>query len=390
MGTNDDAAREPLLTPMSQGEIALASLAPSEPTAFEGACLATLHAVVREHATQAATIARLEGELALARQATRVHHAELVDAMRDAALDAQAARRERDEALWRGWAEGFVAERSAVNPYYDAVFAPTPSAPSESVAGELDALAKRYPWLEAPTPLTEDDLRDLLLRAAPALPSDAGAGELMVQLRQAADDLDKKPLSQRVPRLREAKPASAPIPPGHKRVLVPKVVPIDASAPPPAEPRAVEAAEHDYEPRLDWEVCRRCGMVRNRDKATPCRGRLPAIAPRHVEPREGAPLDVAELPDWWDAQRALAGKPDASTCAAELRRALADSRNTWLKLEALAKPAMYLNDRVDTSAEAYRAKVEALCAAIDAGAPEGEIDDARDALLAEHPEPDHD
>jgi hypothetical protein len=306
MGTNDDAAREPLLTPMSQGEIALASLAPSEPTAFEGACLATLHAVVREHATQAATIARLEGELALARQATRVHHAELVDAMRDAALDAQAARRERDEALWRGWAEGFVAERSAVNPYYDAVFAPTPSAPSESVAGELDALAKRYPWLEAPTPLTEDDLRDLLLRAAPALPSDAGAGELMVQLRQAADDLDKKPLSQRVPRLREAKPASAPIPPGHKRVLVPMVVPIDASAPPPAEPRAVEA-------------------------------------------RSNAPLDVAELADWWDAQRVLAGKPDKSTCAAELRRALERGNNAMVQLEPIAIKVLDLQERIDAN-----------------------------------------
>lgn len=39
-------------------------------------------------------------------------------------------------------------------------------------------------------------------------------------------------------------------------------------------------------------------------------------------PREGAPLDIAALPDWWDAQRALNGKPDASTCGAELRRAL--------------------------------------------------------------------
>lgn len=45
--------------------------------------------------------------------------------------------------------------------------------------------------------------------------------------------------------------------------------------------------------------------------------------PRAVEPREGAPLDIALLPDWWDAQRAIDGKPDKSTCAAELRRALA-------------------------------------------------------------------
>jgi hypothetical protein len=116
----------------------------------------------------------------------------------------------------------------------------------------------------------------------------------------------------------------------------------------------------------------------------------PPAEPRAVEAAEDAPLLIGDLADYWDARRKAQGKPDASTCAAELRRALADSRNTWLKLEALAKPAMYLNDRVDTSAEAYRAKVEALCAAIDAGAPEGEIDDARDALLAEHPEPDHD
>lgn len=37
--------------------------------------------------------------------------------------------------------------------------------------------------------------------------------------------------------------------------------------------------------------------------------------------RDGAPLDVAVLPDWWDARRADAGKGH-STCAAELRLAL--------------------------------------------------------------------
>lgn len=47
-----------------------------------------------------------------------------------------------------------------------------------------------------------------------------------------------------------------------------------------------------------------------------------ATKPTPATPRDGAPLDIAALPDWWDAQRALDGKPDASTCAAELRRAL--------------------------------------------------------------------
>lgn len=42
---------------------------------------------------------------------------------------------------------------------------------------------------------------------------------------------------------------------------------------------------------------------------------------KDATPRPGAPLDVAELPDWWDAQRATQGE-DASTCAAELRQAL--------------------------------------------------------------------
>jgi hypothetical protein len=47
---------------------------------------------------------------------------------------------------------------------------------------------------------------------------------------------------------------------------------------------------------------------------------LPAPAP--IEPDADAPLDVHALPAFWDARRAAQGKPDASRCAAELRRAL--------------------------------------------------------------------
>lgn len=43
-------------------------------------------------------------------------------------------------------------------------------------------------------------------------------------------------------------------------------------------------------------------------------------------PRPGAPLDIAALPDWWDEQRRADGKPDASTCGAELRLALKAAR----------------------------------------------------------------
>lgn len=42
---------------------------------------------------------------------------------------------------------------------------------------------------------------------------------------------------------------------------------------------------------------------------------------RPIEPDPEAPLDVADLPAFWDARRARLGK-NASVCAAELRRAL--------------------------------------------------------------------
>lgn len=39
--------------------------------------------------------------------------------------------------------------------------------------------------------------------------------------------------------------------------------------------------EHNYVIDGDgWEACTRCGMVRNRDKVTECRGALPAVAQR--------------------------------------------------------------------------------------------------------------
>jgi hypothetical protein len=41
-----------------------------------------------------------------------------------------------------------------------------------------------------------------------------------------------------------------------------------------------------------------------------------------TENMEPAPLDIEALPDFWDARRARLGKPDKSTCAAELRLAL--------------------------------------------------------------------
>ena len=41
---------------------------------------------------------------------------------------------------------------------------------------------------------------------------------------------------------------------------------------------------------------------------------------------ELAPLDIEKLPDFWDARRVRLGKPDKSTCAAELRLALETSR----------------------------------------------------------------
>lgn len=51
---------------------------------------------------------------------------------------------------------------------------------------------------------------------------------------------------------------------------------------------AVPDGAHDYRTReLDgWTVCRRCGMVRNYDKETCCRGKLPSIGLR-VERKAG-------------------------------------------------------------------------------------------------------
>ena len=54
--------------------------------------------------------------------------------------------------------------------------------------------------------------------------------------------------------------------------------------------------------------------------------RPPREPPQRVDSElaaEAAPLDVDALPDYWDARRVRLGKPDKSTCAAELRRALA-------------------------------------------------------------------
>ena len=45
-----------------------------------------------------------------------------------------------------------------------------------------------------------------------------------------------------------------------------------------------------------------------------------------VDADQYAPLNVAELPDYWDARRERDGKLDSSRCAAELRRALAVGR----------------------------------------------------------------
>lgn len=52
------------------------------------------------------------------------------------------------------------------------------------------------------------------------------------------------------------------------------------------------------------------------------RSALTSTSGAAVEPDPEAPLDVAALPDYWDARRERLGKPDKSTCAAELRRAL--------------------------------------------------------------------
>lgn len=43
---------------------------------------------------------------------------------------------------------------------------------------------------------------------------------------------------------------------------------------------------------------------------------------KDMPPDPDAPLDVASLPDFWDARRERQGKADKSTCAAELRLAL--------------------------------------------------------------------
>lgn len=45
---------------------------------------------------------------------------------------------------------------------------------------------------------------------------------------------------------------------------------------------AVPDGVHDYRTRESdgWTVCRRCGMVRNYDKETCCRGKLPSIGLR--------------------------------------------------------------------------------------------------------------
>lgn len=46
-----------------------------------------------------------------------------------------------------------------------------------------------------------------------------------------------------------------------------------------------------------------------------------------AEPQPDAPVDIAKLPDYWDARRRQQGKPDLSRCAAELRLALAARAN---------------------------------------------------------------
>lgn len=50
--------------------------------------------------------------------------------------------------------------------------------------------------------------------------------------------------------------------------------------PPLRHGQPVSDIKHDFRVRYGVTVCLRCGMVRNRDRQTPCRGALPRIAPR--------------------------------------------------------------------------------------------------------------
>src|SRR5690606_10067103 len=63
----------------------------------------------------------------------------------------------------------------------------------------------------------------------------------------------------------------------------------EALDPTPTPQRAPVRAGHEWAPheRDGWSVCSRCGMVRNYDRETPCRGSLPKVAQRDADGEEG-------------------------------------------------------------------------------------------------------